>query len=384
MMGHATFKASSVDPRVALGEAQQQSLALRTMLPAVATPRRASDGIGLALGVLGALGLGALTLLGLSGQRGHAAAPPITATPLPAASAAKPTPAIASAAAQNMPVAAPNAVKVVIDPNAPDPGQSRGMPMIYDSTGIESAAGATTAATDASAPGGDRNGLSSDELFAVRAMGDAPPLAEARGLADGRNTVVQGTILPAVLETAVNSDLPGYTRAIISRDVRGFDGTAVLIPRGSRLVGQYKSGLAAGQSRAYIMWTRLIRPDGVSVQLGSPAMDETGEVGLPGEVKRHFWQRFGASMLLSVVSGLASSIGDGNSVVVAGSGAGSAAGVALETDGKIPPTIRIPQGAPIQVFVARDLDFSGFATRTGANTPRASSSTPIIPTEVLQ
>jgi type IV secretion system protein VirB10 len=173
--------------------------------------------------------------------------------------------------------------------------------------------------------------------------------------------IAQGTLIPAVLETALNSDLPGFARAIVSRDVHSFDGSRTLVPRGSRLIGQYKSGLATGQSRAYIIWTRLLRPDGVSVQLGSPVMDERGEVGLPGDVNRHFWQRFGSSILLSVVAGATSAFSDGSSTVVVGtSGAQSAASTALETDAKIPPTIRVPLGTPIQVFAARDLDFSGF------------------------
>ncbi|MGQ4828530.1 TrbI/VirB10 family protein, partial [Enterococcus faecalis] len=79
-----------------------------------------------------------------------------------------------------------------------------------------------------------------------------------------------------------NSDLPGFVRAVVSRDVTGFDGNRVLIPAGSRLIGQYRSGLAAGQSRAFVIWTRMIRPDGVSVALGSPVTDTLGRAGLGG------------------------------------------------------------------------------------------------------
>ena len=112
-------------------------------------------------------------------------------------------------------------------------------------------------------------------------------------------------MIPAVLETALDSDLPGYTRAVVSRDVRGFDGSTVLIPRGSRLIGQYKSGVALGQSRVFVIWTRVIRPDGVSVQIGSPATDPLGRAGLDGKVDNHFFTRFGGSILLSVMNGAA-------------------------------------------------------------------------------
>jgi len=129
--------------------------------------------------------------------------------------------------------------------------------------------------------------------------------------------VPQGAIIAGVLETAINSDLPGYVRAVVSRDVMGFDGRRVLIPSGSRLIGQYRSGLAAGQSRAFIVWTRLTRPDGVTVSLGSPVTDPLGRAGLGGKVDSHFLKRFGSAILLSVVqSGLGLLQQGGNDVIV--------------------------------------------------------------------
>lgn len=173
-------------------------------------------------------------------------------------------------------------------------------------------------------------------------------------MANPSATIVQGTLVPAVLETAINSDLPGYARAFVSQDIRSFDNKTVLLPRGSRLIGQYKSGVAAGQTRAYVIWTRVIRPDGVSVELGSPGTDIAGETGLPGKVNSHFFKRFGAAILLSVVGALGSSSNNG---VVIASGT-SAASVAAQSNANIPPTIRVSQGQPIKIFVARDLDFA--------------------------
>jgi type IV secretion system protein VirB10 len=177
-------------------------------------------------------------------------------------------------------------------------------------------------------------------------------------MADPANTVTQGTLIPAILETAIDSDLPGYVRAVVSQDVRSFDGSRVLIPRSTRLIGQYKSGLSAGQTRAYVMWTRLIRPDGASVALASPAIDFAGRTGLTGQVNSHFMKRFGSAMLMSVVGGLGTLAG-GTSVTL--SSGQSAASVAAQRDSTIPPTIRVPQGQPIRVFTARDLDFSTVA-----------------------
>jgi type IV secretion system protein VirB10 len=142
--------------------------------------------------------------------------------------------------------------------------------------------------------------------------------------------------------------------------VRSFDGTRVLVPRSSRLIGEYKSGLQAGQKRAYVIWTRLIRPDGVSVRLGSPAIGFGGETGLEGKFNSHFFARFGSAMLLSVVGGL-SGIGGSAGVIFAGGGQ-SAAATAVTQNGQIGPTVRVRQGEPIRVFTARDLDFSKVST----------------------
>lgn len=353
MTAHADF--SGRDPRLDL-TGNQLDLAARGAAPRVARAPGGGDSLTLAAISLGALALGALTLLGLAHERKAAPAPAPPAPRVvekvlaPAVNPPRPAPIVAVAAP--LPPPALNAV---------DPNQSRANPMIVDNTVGEIGA-SEHLPNSAGAPAAQSSALlTTDEQFAMRVGGDGSQAAHAVALNHPSDLVTQGTIIPAVLETALNSDLPGYVRAIVSRDVRGFDGARIVIPRGSRLIGQYKSGLTTGQSRAFIVWTRLIRPDGVSVQLGSPAMDEAGQTGLSGKVERHFQQRYGAAALLSLVGGVAGALGDSSSTVVIGTSnqAQSAAAQALQTDGKIPPTIHIPQGAPIQVFTARDLDFSG-------------------------
>ena len=81
-------------------------------------------------------------------------------------------------------------------------------------------------------------------------IGDNNSVRSTR-LAEPANTVAQGTLIPAVLETAIDSDVPGYVRAVVSQDVRSFDGSRVLIPRSSRLIGEYKAASQAGQRRAF-------------------------------------------------------------------------------------------------------------------------------------
>lgn len=181
--------------------------------------------------------------------------------------------------------------------------------------------------------------------------------AHATKLAEPASTVVQGTLIPAVLETAIDTDVPGFARAVVSQDVRSFDGSRVLIPRSSRLIGEYKGITQAGQRRAYLMWTRLVRPDGVSIALASPAADFSGQAGIGGQVNSHFFSRFGSAILLSILGG-AGTLATGGASTVVVSGGQSAASVAAQHDGNRVPTIKVRQGEPIRVFTARDLIFS--------------------------
>ena len=208
---------------------------------------------------------------------------------------------------------------------------------------------------------GARAGLGPEEQFAARASEASAESSIAIQLANLPTLITQGSTVPAVLETAINSDLPGYTRALVSRDIRGFDGKVVLIPRGSRLIGQYKNAMSVGQARVFIIWTRIIRPDGVSIQIGSPGGDSLGRGGMTGDVNSHFFARFGGSVLLSLLNiAGAAVVGAPSTQISIGSpqSAAGAAASAIPQDSQIPPTINVPQGSPINIFVARDLDFS--------------------------
>lgn len=205
----------------------------------------------------------------------------------------------------------------------------------------------------------DAFGQGSNEIFAARLGGRAAE-ARAQRPADLSSFVPEGAVIPAVLETALNSDLPGYTRAIVSRDLLSFDNTQVLVPRGSRLVGQYRSAVALGQSRAFVIWTRLIRPDGVNIALAAPGTDALGRGGLEGEVDTHFFRRFGGAILLSLVTaGVNAAAADSDTqVIIASTQGASGLTSELTREMDIPPTVDVAQGTPIRIFVTRDLDFS--------------------------
>ncbi len=171
-------------------------------------------------------------------------------------------------------------------------------------------------------------------------------------------TIPQGTVIPAVLETALDSTRAGGVRALVQRDVSGFDGSRVLIPRGSRLYGEYEANLQPGQNRALVRWTRLIRPDGVTIALDSPSSDPLGRAGIRGKVDTKFLQRFGGALLQSVLD-----IGVGVAVNRATDGVivalpGSTQNVRVTEPEQIQPTLKVKHGTSVSVFVARDLDFS--------------------------
>jgi type IV secretory pathway VirB10-like protein len=232
-----------------------------------------------------------------------------------------------------------------------------------DPTGAAIAAAGPAVEAEVARDAAQQRGGTDNERFSDRVNNRKPADAvQAQRMSDLDRLVPQGAVVGAVLETALNSDLPGYARAVVTKDVLSFDGSAVLIPAGSRVVGEYNSGVAQGASRIFIVWTRLIRPDGVTIALGSPATDELGRAGLAGKVNRHFLQRFSGAILLSVLTGAinagSSALARGSTIFVGtGNEATTLATQALRGN-DIPPTIKTRQGALVRIFVARDLDFS--------------------------
>lgn len=190
--------------------------------------------------------------------------------------------------------------------------------------------------------------------------------ARATVLKHQSTIVSRGTIIPAVLETPIDSSAPGPVRAITSADVRGFDGARVLIPKGSRLYGAYRAETQAGQARVLVTWSSLVRPDGISVRLNSPAADANGGPGVPGAVNNHVLARLASATLQSALAigvNLASRPGNGSVIVSTPVQTVGAAGQALLPNAEARPTIMVKEGADITAFLSRDLDFSGALPR---------------------
>lgn len=193
-------------------------------------------------------------------------------------------------------------------------------------------------------------------------------------------TVAQGKIINAVLETAINTDLPGPLRAIVSRDIYTESGREVAVPKGSRLIGIYNSTVIRGQSRVLIVWTRIIRPDGIDIMVASPGVDSLGRGGVLGMTDNKYSEIFSSALLTSIISiavagGAEAISGDqtstttnANGTTTTGSASSLAAADAVGSVGSIgksivntmldlKPTITVDQGTLVNVFVNRDLTF---------------------------
>jgi type IV secretion system protein VirB10 len=196
---------------------------------------------------------------------------------------------------------------------------------------------------------------------------DAPPrptvkVLRATALPAQRFLLPRGSFLDCTLETAVDSTLAGLATCLLSADVYGADGTVVLLPRGSRLVGDTHTDVRAGQARVGITWSEARTPQGLVLPLGAAATDSLGRAGVPGSVDRHTAERFGAAVMLSVIDSAVSALVNrrqaGNGIVYNVQGSRDVATEALRQSIHIPPTIRVDPGARVDVIVTTDVDFA--------------------------
>lgn len=213
---------------------------------------------------------------------------------------------------------------------------------------------------------GDAESNDPNRAFAQQMSGKVVPTVVPHRLGNLECTALQGKIIDAQLETAINTDLPGQIRAIVSKPLYAEQGQEALVTPGSRLNGVYNTAVNKGQVRVFVIWNRVIRPDGLEIAIDSGGTDALGQAGVQGETDNHFAQVFGMSALLSIIGA-----GAGTAGVDAGSGYNSADAYrsavqqsfartsdrVLGTYANIPPTNTVHQGERIKVFLNRDLDF---------------------------
>jgi type IV secretion system protein VirB10 len=178
------------------------------------------------------------------------------------------------------------------------------------------------------------------------------------------NILQAGAVIPAALVTGLRSDLPGQVTAQVTEDVYDSPtGKILLIPQGARLVGQYDAQIAFGQSRALLVWNRLIMPNGRSIVLErQPGADADGYAGLEDEVDNHWGMLFKAAILSTLLSvGSEAGTSDTENSLVQAIRQGGSQGfnqVGQQVVGRslnVQPTITIRPGFPVRVLVTHDL-----------------------------
>ncbi len=238
--------------------------------------------------------------------------------------------------------------------------------VIYDSGASSGSAGPASGGSGDTASQLSPRGQSRDSALRAFVTGStgATPTEQATEIANPSYTVLQGTMIQASLENAVDSSLPGAVSAVVNYPVWSFDQSQVLIPSGSRLFGSYSSDIDIGQGRILIGWTRLVTPDGQSVQLSAFGGDQMGRSGISGQVDTRFGTRFGNAALISLIGAgpsiAAAQIDDDTTSDIARDvteDVGDATSSAAADYATLPPIITALQGSAITVMVDRDLEF---------------------------
>lgn len=183
-----------------------------------------------------------------------------------------------------------------------------------------------------------------------------------------------GTLIPAVLTAGINSDLPGQTTALVRRNVYdSITGRYLLIPQGTRLVGEYDSRVAFGQRRVLVAWNRLIFPDGRSLELqGLPGADLAAAAGIHDKVNNHFVRTFGSALMLAAVSAgvqLSQPAEDASArstptpsqiaAAAVGQELGRVSAEYLRRNMDVRPTLEVRPGYELNVQVTSDIELDG-------------------------
>ncbi len=195
----------------------------------------------------------------------------------------------------------------------------------------------------------------------------------------GRYELKTGMYIPAVLETEINSDLPGTITALVSRNVFDFRGRNVLIPMGSKLIGIYDSNITYGQNRILLVWQRIIYPNGNTLELDNfQGVDLLGNSGIKSKTNNHFFKLLRSVFLssaINVASGTLDSIdlnveAGRNATITLGSGTSNAASniqsigeKMVEKDLNRQPTLQIKRGSKFQIMVQKDMILTPYKGR---------------------
>lgn len=188
--------------------------------------------------------------------------------------------------------------------------------------------------------------------------------------------LVRGTYLRCALETRIITDVNGFTSCMVTEPVYSVNGRRLLLPKGSKVFGQYGTGAIRGE-RVAVIWDRIVTPTGIDVTMASPGIDNLGSAGHPGDYTAHWGQRIGSALFISLLSDAFKYYGEkeGPTTTTAYPGAGAVvqqpfqsntartverlANQAVQSGGNRPPTVTVNQGAIVNIYVSQDVDFSG-------------------------
>ncbi|PII18955.1 secretion protein [Stenotrophomonas sp. LMG 10879] len=184
--------------------------------------------------------------------------------------------------------------------------------------------------------------------------------------------LVRGTYLRCVLETRIITDLAGYTSCLLTEPVYSINGRTLLLPKGSKIYGAYGGGPAG--KRVEVIWDRITTPNGLDVAMSSPGVDGLGGAGHPGQYSAHWGARIASALMISLIADAfkyAAAEHGPETTTVANNGMTiqspyeSATARTMErlanealTSGRRPPTVTINQGTIVNVYVAKDVDFT--------------------------
>jgi len=193
------------------------------------------------------------------------------------------------------------------------------------------------------------------------------PMVTASKLGDRNMILPKGRTIDCALSMRLVNEVAGMASCVLSQNVYSDNGRVVLLERGSEATGEYAAAMTQGQRRLFVLWTRIKSPDGVIINVNSPAADSLGTSGLDGYIDNHWWDRIGAAFMLSLVQdaisyATAASTGGGGGQGLAVFQSTSESGnrmaeKVLESTINIKPTLYRNQGARGTIYVARDLDF---------------------------
>ena len=192
----------------------------------------------------------------------------------------------------------------------------------------------------------------------------ATPRVSAGTLGNRSLVLAQGAKIDCAGDTAFDSTDAGISTCTVTKNVYSDDGRVLLIERGSQINSQYRSNLSPGQKRVFVLSARIKTPNGVTVEIDSPAADALGRMGIDGYIDNHWTRRIGAALMLGMtqdaIGYLATRGGNSNGSVVFENTQQQGNDMAtrvLDSTINIPPTLTQSQGAEFTIVIARDLDF---------------------------